>query len=271
MKKEIVCGIYKITSPSNKVYIGQAIDVYSRWDSYKHLYCSSQIKLYNSFKKYGWENHKSEIIYECDKLKLNEFEIYYGNLFNCLDLHFGLNIKCLGTNGSHSEETKKKISLSNIGKKHSEETKIKIGDINRGRKLSEEHKQAFTFKNRKHSIYAIEKIRKSNIGQKRSEETKQKCSEWQIGRKHTEETKQKMSKSRKGINTWSLGSKRTEETKQKMRLSHSDSGIKIILNILTGIYYIGLKDAAKTIGVKSSYLSMMLLGNARNNTPFIYT
>lgn len=28
-------GIYKITSPSNRIYIGQSIDIEARWKSYK--------------------------------------------------------------------------------------------------------------------------------------------------------------------------------------------------------------------------------------------
>ena len=46
-------GIYKITNPKNKVYIGQSKDIIKRWYYYKTLHCKSQIKLYNSLLKYG--------------------------------------------------------------------------------------------------------------------------------------------------------------------------------------------------------------------------
>ena len=70
-----VCGIYKITSPSGKVYIGQSIDIKRRFTSYKTLNKSKrQVKLYNSFVKYGVENHIFETIEECLVDFLNERE-----------------------------------------------------------------------------------------------------------------------------------------------------------------------------------------------------
>lgn len=32
-------GIYKITSPSNKIYIGQSTNITRRWDEYRKLQC----------------------------------------------------------------------------------------------------------------------------------------------------------------------------------------------------------------------------------------
>jgi len=51
-------GIYKITSPSNKVYIGQAINIKKRWKQYINPNLSSVgPKLLNSLKKHGYEAH----------------------------------------------------------------------------------------------------------------------------------------------------------------------------------------------------------------------
>ena len=61
-----IIGIYKITSPSGKIYIGQSININKRQENYR--FPSSlkfQIKLRRSFQKYGPENHKFEIIEEC--------------------------------------------------------------------------------------------------------------------------------------------------------------------------------------------------------------
>ena len=70
-------GIYKIISPSNKIYIGQSIDIEKRKHLYSKLYCKQQPKLYNSIKKHGWENHIFEIVEECSiELLLNK-EIYW--------------------------------------------------------------------------------------------------------------------------------------------------------------------------------------------------
>lgn len=55
-------GIYKITNPNGKIYIGQSTNIDKRFYRYKRLECKGQIKLYNSLKKYGWDAHIIEII-----------------------------------------------------------------------------------------------------------------------------------------------------------------------------------------------------------------
>lgn len=67
----VVCGIYEITSPSNRVYIGQSININKRWKNYKNSDCKGQPVLYKSFKKYSPKAHIFEIIEECDKSELN--------------------------------------------------------------------------------------------------------------------------------------------------------------------------------------------------------
>lgn len=112
-------GIYKITSYNGKIYIGQSVNIKERFRKYKRLNCKRQIKLYNSFVKYGIENHIFEIIEECCKELLDEREIYWGILYNVLE--DGLNLKLGGGRGSMSEETKNKISKSLLGKKKTKE------------------------------------------------------------------------------------------------------------------------------------------------------
>ena len=102
-------GIYKITSPSGKVYIGQSINIEKRWKLHKGMYYSHGIsKIYNSLKKYGPENHKFEIIEECSIEQLDEREIYWVNYYN--SIKEGLNISLGGEGGNMTEETKQKIS-----------------------------------------------------------------------------------------------------------------------------------------------------------------
>lgn len=120
-------GIYKITNPKGKIYIGQSINIKYREARYKNGYCKNQVKIYNSIKKYGWDNHVFEILCECSSDNLNEKELYYSNLYNSTCLNSGLNIRqCGGSKGKLSEETKNKISLANKGRKHTEEAKLKI-------------------------------------------------------------------------------------------------------------------------------------------------
>lgn len=132
-------GIYKITSPSNKVYIGQSCDIKYRYKSYKRLHCKQQIRLYNSFIKYGFDQHLFEIIEECEMVDLNEKERYWQEYYNCTDKLLGLNCsltKSSTKSGKQSEETKLKISTTNKGKKRSDEIKERISEKSKGRIVS---------------------------------------------------------------------------------------------------------------------------------------
>lgn len=107
------CGIYKLTSPSNKVYIGQAFDIEKRLSRYKSLNCKGQPYLYNSLVKYGFENHKFEILHECKEEELNDFENHYIQLFDSFNTHNGMNLRSGGGRGAAlSEESKAKSGKS---------------------------------------------------------------------------------------------------------------------------------------------------------------
>tara|TARA_R110000782_G_scaffold231677_1_gene317984 strand:+ start:100 stop:729 length:630 start_codon:yes stop_codon:yes gene_type:complete len=105
-------GIYKIVSPSGKIYIGQSSNIENRKCYYEKLHCTKQIRLYNSIKKYGWGDHIFDIIEECSLEQLNEREIYWGLKYNVLSEN-GLNLRLGGANGKCSQEVKDKIGKTN--------------------------------------------------------------------------------------------------------------------------------------------------------------
>lgn len=70
-------GIYKITSPSGKVYIGQSKNIYKRWKAYYGLNCVQQPKIYNSLMKYGVDRHKFEVLERCKQEELLMREYFY--------------------------------------------------------------------------------------------------------------------------------------------------------------------------------------------------
>jgi len=225
-------GIYKITSPKGRVYIGQSIDIEMRFKHYKAMYnCKGQTKLYNSFLKYGVENHQFEILCECDVLELNKKERHYQELYNVLKN--GLN--CLLTktsdkSGFASEETIARIKIANklkrVGKKHSEQTKKKLSEIS-----------------------------KLNV----------------IGRKHSDETKLKIKLSSMG-NKNSLGTRRSKDSKEKMSKSqrNNHSCKKIILDTQIGVFYLGIVEASNVYSINKSTLTGMLNGSDKNKTSLIY-
>jgi len=133
MKKHdnAIIGIYKVTSPSGKVYIGQSVNIKRRFNEYLNLFnCKQQTKLYNSLKKYGPENHIFEIVEECSLDQLDEKEVYLGKKFDVLKN--GLNCRLGKGKGALSEETKQKMSKFrlgnkyNLGKKKSQKSKNMI-------------------------------------------------------------------------------------------------------------------------------------------------
>ncbi len=108
--------------------------------------------------------------------------------------------------------------ITPIGHKISEETKRKISEANKGKKRSEETKRKMSLSKQNMSEETKRKMSEANKGKKRSEETKRKMSKAKkgrasplIGRKLPEETKRKMSEAEKG-------KKRSEETRRKMSI-----------------------------------------------------
>jgi len=128
-------GIYKITSPSNKVYIGQSWNLIKREKDYKSLAnIIRQRKIYNSMKKYGVDKHIFEILHILSdttiQKELDYWEIYYWKYFISQGFEM-LNIKEPGKGGRLDIETKEKISKSNKGRIRSEEVMSKIKNLDR--------------------------------------------------------------------------------------------------------------------------------------------
>jgi len=177
-QKKITTGIYKIESPTGKVYIGQSINIEKRWGTYLCLNCKNQIKLFNSLKKYGSENHVFEIIEECLEEQLLKKETYWKEYY-LEQLGWKYMLFCelydMGSKGPRSEETKQKIGLANKGKKRTQEH---ILNLKKGKKnISQETRN---------------KISKAKKGKPL----------WEDGRSHsqyyTQEIKDKISKGNKG-------------------------------------------------------------------------
>lgn len=218
-------GIYKITSPTKKVYIGQSIDIKRRFLHYKLLDCKAQKKLYNSFVKYKVEKHKFEVLQECEMHELNDIERYYQDVYSAVGKG-GLNLKLTNTSdksGRLSDETKKKIGEAN--RNPSAETRRKLSEAQKGKVFSIERRQKMS-----------ESFKNPSI------ETRRKIGEAQKGRKRSDETKNKMSEAIK----------------------------KIILNIETGIFYFGAKEAAESVGITEYILWNKLSGRTKNKTNLIY-
>jgi len=79
-------GIYKITSPNGRIYIGQSINIEERLKQYQNLKrVKVHKKLYRSFLKYGINNHLFSIEKECLRKDLNKEERYYQEYYDCIN------------------------------------------------------------------------------------------------------------------------------------------------------------------------------------------
>lgn len=114
----MIVGIYKITNPEGKIYIGQSKNIEHRFNAYKNLKCKNQYMLLESLKKYGWFYHKFEVLEECNFVDLNKKETHYINLFN--SVNEGLNVRGQGIYSKkewhypqHAKETKSKKMKEN--------------------------------------------------------------------------------------------------------------------------------------------------------------
>lgn len=167
MGQKTIGHIYKIVSPSGRVYIGQTINPELRLKNYQNNDCSSQPKLSRSIKKYGFNNHEFSIIETCSIKQMNDRERYYQDFYDVIKT--GLN--CMLTKSSDkspivSDITKQKQSIARKGKNLKPET--------------------------------IQKILKSREGYKHSEETKNKIAKALTGKILPKDVRDKMSKSNMG-------------------------------------------------------------------------
>lgn len=212
-KQKAVSGIYTITSPSGKQYVGSSISIKRRWVTHRNLlrrgihHCTG---LQHAWNKYGEEGLVFEQIIICEPKNLTMFEQRSMDVLRPAYNILKYARSALGS--KHSEETKAKIGASRLGKPRPPSVIASLVAANTGRIMLPEQKLA---------------ISKANLGQKRtelqignmkkaqannpgpSEEARELCRIANLGRKHTPEH---IEKNRLG----QIGKIRTPETLQRM-------------------------------------------------------
>lgn len=140
--KKIICGIYLIFNRVNKKkYVGQSKDIEDRWIKHKCALNNNKREnehLQNAWNKYGESAFKFTKIEECPEEKLNEREQFWMDKLEVCNREKGYNIRPRADHSKHSEETLKKMSSWQIGRKLSDEHRKKISFAQKGRKRSEE-------------------------------------------------------------------------------------------------------------------------------------
>jgi group I intron endonuclease len=147
--------IYKLVSPSGKVYIGQSRNINKRFGMYSRFECKNQRKLYPAICKYGWDNFTKEILISYEDVEqgvLNYKETAYIAEYEAVDKGYN----CCPIGNSHvgvkySPESLDRMRQLMLGKRQTEESKAKISatllerykgepHFNKGRTLTAEHR-----------------------------------------------------------------------------------------------------------------------------------
>jgi hypothetical protein len=137
---------------------------------------------------------------------------------------------------SHSDETKKIISLKRKGVKNSDETKKKISEKLKGK-----------FSGAKNPMY----------NKKLSNETKLKISQKLKGKKHSLQTKEKISLNRKGKGKGILNGGKNPNSRK-------------IINSETGEIYNSLKEVSELLNINYYTFFNYLNGRVKNKTTYKY-
>ena len=202
------------TFPNNKKYIGVAIKnddetpeqaCLRRWGHNGEGYNTQRVG--RAIKKYGWENVKHEILFECiSEEEVDDLEISLIQKYDCqIDNGNGYNIDFGGKHRIVSDHTRKKLSKALSGEKHpyygkhrSEETKRRIALGNIGKTVSEESRMRMS-----KSQTWQKGENNPRYGQHCTDETKQKISQALVG-KYT------------GENSYWYGKHLSDETRKKL-------------------------------------------------------
>ncbi len=134
-------NIYKITSPSGRVYVGQTFNMNRRMNDYKNLSCSGQKRIYASLRKYGFDAHSFEVLYGgfCSPSELTKLEAHFIAELDSAGKN-GLNILKSGAVYLRSSEPRKVTVMS-------KETRKKISDTHKGKVMTNFSKMKISLNN----------------------------------------------------------------------------------------------------------------------------
>lgn len=193
-------GIYCIENTKNgRRYIGQSIHIEKRINDHRsslNRKDHNNVYLQRAWNKYGENNFSFFVLIECHQIYLDKLESYCISHYKTSNYKFGYNLESGGNkNKIMSEETKKKISKSRLGKdtmsdqaKERMRKRLEGNTYRLGSKMSEDNKQ---------------KLIQAHMG-----------NQYTLGYKHTEESKKKMSEKHKG-NKYNLGRHQSDDSKKK--------------------------------------------------------
>lgn len=200
------CGVYTITAPSGKQYVGSTVNFTKRWR--EHISQLRRGRHHSIALQRAWAKYGEAIVFKTLLICSPENLLFYEQrAIDCLSPKYNRCPKAGSRLGvRHTVESKNKLSAAHRGKHHSREWVERQAAAIRGKKRSpaqiENLKSAF--KNR--SGHACSPLHKGKISAALK------------GRHLTLETRAKIGAAKRGkSNAFWQGRKHSEETKAKMR------------------------------------------------------
>ena len=240
-------GIYCIENVvNNKKYIGQSIDIDSRWAGHRRELNKQEHNnsyLQRAWNKYGADNFKFYVVKICAIEELDDFECHYIAFYNTTDRTYGYNLESGGNKNKHiSDETRAKIGEFNKGKKHSDETREKLRQARIGENNPMFGQVAW------------------NKGLSWNDDVKQKMSDsWDYDKHVTDEMRKNVSNSMKTL--WT--DDRKEYYSQKMSGENSPFRIVVYCPELDETF-LSMTDAHDKYGVLVSSISNCISGKLKS-------
>jgi len=244
--------VYVHIAPNNKMYFGiTKLNVKLRWGSQGQGYNSQQL-FWRAIQKYGWSNFKHIILLEnLSEEVACECEIALISKFQTNNPEYGYNIYIGGnlgnTNIKLSDEQKQRLREANLGKHHSDETKRKMSISHTGYKQTPEH---------------IENVRKAKIGRKLSEEHKKNLSISHMGHRLTETQKRKQSETLKH----NIQQLTESERKKKYGRKYSNAvSVQLYINDVFEKEFKSSRDCASYLNLSPAMICCLISGKRKSD------
>lgn len=249
-----IVGIYKITSPSGRVYIGQTRNAVVRFRAHRNFkWCKYKSALFNSFKKYGRGSHTFDIIHllpnDVTQDVLDTYEQLYMDCYSDCNVDL-LNSKEGGYKGAHSAEAK--LKMSKKAKAFLENNPKRIVEYSERLNKAKEEWQI------RNPGYMEEKIKKLTSGAKR----------WRD--ENPEALKTNIKKANNASAAIKTGQKRSIEDRRKIS---EGQYVPIAQYTKQGEYikeWPSIKEAASTIGIHNSTIVHCLKGDLKSAGGFTW-
>lgn len=280
--------VYKITSPSGKVYIGKTCNISSRLTVYKNITkgCQSQPLIYNSLLRHGSKNHDFLVIdsFEGTQSFASGKEMFWIRSYMSNESKWrrgnGMNLSD-GGEGTIGAKFYGRVSPMK-GIKMSEEAKLHLS------KYNQEHpsRGMFNKKHKQSSKDAMSSSKKGMIstfkGKHHTEEYKKWASESRIGKSNlkrmgvamwSDEDKKRIGKSKIG-NRYNIGRVHSKSVRENMMNAQIRvNGVGVLQYDLNGSFikeYSGLRLASREINITRSSISKIASGYVKKPKKFIF-